>query len=728
MLLMTLVWDYFLWQGNPVGYYISNLFFFTACVLLLYTFARQITSSWGPIRSAVTGLFAASLFAASPLHCESISWVVGRVDSQCCLFYLAALCSFLRSRTASTAKWTIAGVVFFILAICSKEMAIGLAPVLACIGFLWTKTTAPSLKERVLSAWNLSKSIWIATAVYFGIRYLTLGTLLGGYAGSVGASQSANAISKWMDGDSWKRLFLPFSNEVFSPANSFEPTLFTCYCIIAGLVFIRAIAGNLPWKTLAFLGFWGLTCLAPIYRLFGIGANLEGARFCFFFSMTVSMLIPVLLFAPDRKLPAPLSLRLSVVSALVLSLATFVLAKAAYASNIVWLHAGKEVRAVLNDAVGIAKTASPTEQIALLGIPKQYGGAHMILNGSTFQMLLSPPFADKQYWKPFLTFDPILFGDESQVNGQRLRDTVSSQKKTTLRIWNSKSKHFEEASITGSPSLGQNSSSARSLTVPSAAAEITPYALNHARYKYEDGALKISQPNNGDGILLSDLHLNPFNIGYVKVKFRSDSNNIKLPFELRWLPAQAEAMNSSSSAPDWKDENSVRTVLLPEEGFEKEGSADRTVLLPVGRKWRWYSSQQIKDLALILPACSEISIREISLLPAEAVAPTVKVTGAECNNSGAYVMSKSFALNISSKDSKTFEIQLSKNNHFFENFDASNEALAVETTIPANTKPLALSSAQLKGPGYYQIRARALDKNAKPIGDFSDTVTIWTDH
>ncbi|HEY9715523.1 MAG TPA: hypothetical protein V6C72_18760, partial [Chroococcales cyanobacterium] len=97
-LLMSLVFDYLIYHANAWGYYVTNLVYFTGCVLLLYCATRLLTKRWGHSVSKTCAFFTAAFFGLNPLRCESISWVVGRVDIICCFFYLASLVLFLLSR------------------------------------------------------------------------------------------------------------------------------------------------------------------------------------------------------------------------------------------------------------------------------------------------------------------------------------------------------------------------------------------------------------------------------------------------------------------------------------------------------------------------------------------------------------------------------------------------------------------------------------------------------
>ncbi|MBX9687637.1 MAG: hypothetical protein K2X27_13100, partial [Candidatus Obscuribacterales bacterium] len=312
MLLLSLVFDYLLWKGNALGYYLSNLIYFSGAAALLCILLRKLCAGFGKARAAAVGFSAAVLFTCNPLHCESISWVVGRVDTACCMFYLAALCLFVSRSQAKQKQYlalTAAGLFAFVLAICTKEMAIGFAPVVAAIAFFFPQTESADFKARLATAWQSSRPAWIATAIYFLVRFLSLGTLLGGYNGSVGASQSANALTKWMDLDNWHRLFFPIPLDLYQGVAWQEQAMATTYTVLAFLLFLRLISGSMPWRHCAFLLFWALTQVAPIYRLWGLGFNLEGARFCFFLTLSLSSALPIIFFAPDKKIPKAISLK-----------------------------------------------------------------------------------------------------------------------------------------------------------------------------------------------------------------------------------------------------------------------------------------------------------------------------------------------------------------------------------------------------------------------------------
>ena len=63
-LLLSIMADYALWKTNACGYFVTNIVFLIAAAMMLYMVLRQLTYSWGLIRSVAFSLLSAALFAA----------------------------------------------------------------------------------------------------------------------------------------------------------------------------------------------------------------------------------------------------------------------------------------------------------------------------------------------------------------------------------------------------------------------------------------------------------------------------------------------------------------------------------------------------------------------------------------------------------------------------------------------------------------------------------------
>jgi hypothetical protein len=95
-LLITIVVDWLTYGAQAWGYYLTNLLYYIGCVLTLYALCKEFSKSWGRNNSLAFAFLSASLFAVNPLHCESVSWMVGRVDLASGFYYLISFFCYVR--------------------------------------------------------------------------------------------------------------------------------------------------------------------------------------------------------------------------------------------------------------------------------------------------------------------------------------------------------------------------------------------------------------------------------------------------------------------------------------------------------------------------------------------------------------------------------------------------------------------------------------------------------
>ena len=127
---LTLALDYAIGQGNSYVFHISNLVYQIACSLLLFFIARRLLVGFLPQQQFVGAIAGALFFAMSPLHTEVVSWIIGRVDSVCLAFNLAAFYLYLRYRESRAISTFIGSIVCFVISLISKEMAVILPPLI----------------------------------------------------------------------------------------------------------------------------------------------------------------------------------------------------------------------------------------------------------------------------------------------------------------------------------------------------------------------------------------------------------------------------------------------------------------------------------------------------------------------------------------------------------------------------------------------------------------------
>ncbi len=713
-LLVSLVMDFLLYKANATGYYFTNLSFFAGVVVLIYFVTRKLTGAWSRTRSAVAAFFAAALFAANPLRCESVSWVVGRVDIVCCFFYLCSFLLFLKSRLAaapvSKAKrmtYIGLGVTSFFLAMGTKEMAIGLPALLAITAFfgIGEPVRVRNIGERLKDAALFSAPLWVSAVVYFVVRYLCLGTLGGGYVGGFGASQISFMVQRWMDPDTIKRLFFPFCHSLFNGQSVYGELLTVCYGALAGLTLIRLAEKKLSLHWFLFLAGWLVTAALPIFQLWGLGFDLEGSRFYFFLSIPLCLMAPVLLLRPTAGARTASELKILVASAVTIAAIVCILGRVASLTDLEWVHAGKENKQVSAQSQTLAQSQN-SELIPILGIPKERNGAHQILNGSTFGTMLSPPFTETDFSRRFATFDPIMFGPPEYIDASRFKSTLR-ESAGYFFVWNSAKGNFDKLHLdTDTKPVGKVD-----LPIAAGTSGWLPHAHSRAAYALKDGAIKMTNMQDGDSVQIGGLKLNPLSADFLEFEYTASE-----------VPETAQFLVYGNGSPTIT-ESQAELAMKATESF-------RTVRVRLSRYWKWFCQGDISSLSVQPYPCSKVVMRNFKVLSSNLLCPTLSLANAKTDGAGINrVDDQSVIVNLDARDVKdaaAFEIEIGKVNYFFNNFEkvtaASPVATAVQTSL--SSPRVKLDAKNFVTPGFYELRARCLDTAGKPLGEYSDSFTL----
>ncbi len=159
--------DYLIGGYAPAIYHIQNILIHAGCAYLVFLFARCLSTD----RAVAWG--AALLFFVLPIHTDSIFWIVGRTDLLCALFYLGALILFYKYMQRGFTGALLGLAACSALAFLSKEMAVSLPIALAAL-VVYRKAWKTAQARRGLAV------VCMVLLVYFGIRWLVLGSVLGG--------------------------------------------------------------------------------------------------------------------------------------------------------------------------------------------------------------------------------------------------------------------------------------------------------------------------------------------------------------------------------------------------------------------------------------------------------------------------------------------------------------------------------------------------------------------
>jgi tetratricopeptide (TPR) repeat protein len=117
---------------NPSGYHLSNLAFHLLNTILVFRLIFLLS------RKKETSTIVALFFAIHPLHVETVSFLSQRKDLLYTSFYLASLISYVHHiKGKSKSSFLIASLLFFLLSLLSKSMAVTLPVLLLLIDYYW---------------------------------------------------------------------------------------------------------------------------------------------------------------------------------------------------------------------------------------------------------------------------------------------------------------------------------------------------------------------------------------------------------------------------------------------------------------------------------------------------------------------------------------------------------------------------------------------------------------
>lgn len=130
--------DYQLYGGyNPAGFHLTNILLHCVNVVLFYLLALRLFELHAARRGSEIGLdariaalAAALILAIHPQHVESVAWVAERKDVLFLFFYLAAILAYLRYARCACWAWYLLTLLFGLLSMASKAMAVSLPVVL----------------------------------------------------------------------------------------------------------------------------------------------------------------------------------------------------------------------------------------------------------------------------------------------------------------------------------------------------------------------------------------------------------------------------------------------------------------------------------------------------------------------------------------------------------------------------------------------------------------------
>lgn len=139
--------DYFFWRDSPFGFHLTNLALHIGNAILIYLVISCLCSI--PFVSFISALF----FMAHPVHHSAVSYISGRADLLAAFFILLSFLCFLKYRLKGMTKkvkpYFLLSLLFFFLALLSKEYALILPLLFLTFDIIFKKIKRENLSQHL---------------------------------------------------------------------------------------------------------------------------------------------------------------------------------------------------------------------------------------------------------------------------------------------------------------------------------------------------------------------------------------------------------------------------------------------------------------------------------------------------------------------------------------------------------------------------------------------------
>ncbi|MCW5947813.1 MAG: tetratricopeptide repeat protein [Fimbriimonadales bacterium] len=166
----ALIVNYYLFGDAPIGWHIVNIVIHLAASALLFLLLIRLDLEF------IVALMVACIFAAHPVHVESVTWVSGMPDPLMTAFLLGSLLIYVTYRARMTIALWGAVLALFLLALGSKEIAVSLVPILFVTEIVLSRNSGLSKLEAIKAAALRSLPLLLIAIAFFAFRGYVLGS------------------------------------------------------------------------------------------------------------------------------------------------------------------------------------------------------------------------------------------------------------------------------------------------------------------------------------------------------------------------------------------------------------------------------------------------------------------------------------------------------------------------------------------------------------------------
>jgi len=160
---LTFFLDAALWKSNVIGYRLTNIFLHFIVCLLVFVLANKL------LKSTAIAFLATLLFGLHPIQAELINSISYRSDLTSALFSLITFLLFISSKERRTLWRSLGIIVFFSLAVFSKETAITLPIIMIAYDLLLSPKG--NIKQEFLKQKNLYAELILIAGFFLYVYY-----------------------------------------------------------------------------------------------------------------------------------------------------------------------------------------------------------------------------------------------------------------------------------------------------------------------------------------------------------------------------------------------------------------------------------------------------------------------------------------------------------------------------------------------------------------------------
>lgn len=701
---MTFAFDYLVWKFNAAGYHLTNLIVYTFCAFFCSVIAYQVTVEFSRKERLWIGFFAGLLFALYPIHAESVSWVVGRVDIHCTFLYMLSMLTYFQFRKNENYALLGVSLVSFYIALICKEMAVTLPAVLACAEVLlpgplqWKRF---SFKKR-----GLVLGIFLVSLVAFGLfRTALLGTVVGGY-GTTDLRSTVRYLKNFLDVPTFRKILFGVNEEAPFPNHIIQIAYYAW--MVLGVTFVARLTQPLSrLRIWLFLILWLVVSEIPTFQIWHVYPNLVGSRLFFLGSAALCVLVSVALvgsYKAGSKFSNP-KFKLAMQTMHILCLVSLVVLSGCWYMGLqhnqfAWIEAGRQMRALQSQLIAETRTLPPDGSLVLIDLPQDFSGSGLIGRPEYLIEIFNRPYQDADYARRMLTLARPVPGPNEYVYPNLLERLYLDRSATKWFHWSKDDRGFVQ------------------WTKPQGTQALALDVTNLAESKVEN----LKAPTC---VWLSKaLEIDPFAVDCIEVSLDGKP-------DLKELARNARLV--------WRSKKQPKSWIDYSEGPWAEVIDDKLVFLP-GRYRSWTLNGTVEDIGIqFFPGDYSVSIQSVRNIPEASLMPSNSLVLDSTRHSSASDLIMPFV-----KSSEPLSVS----------FDASKIAGATKVTLfvtrtdfacpdlPTKVLPedlqglfkqqidstagtFKLPQSVMDSAGKHQITLLALDAEGRPVGFTSEPLTFF---